>query len=264
MIFLKEKLKVIKDRILNRIKQLVIILENPSSIKARISGCYFEVYCMLYRMKSMNINPKTIIDIGANRGMFSKTANYLFKDAKIIAYEPLKLCYSELEKLKKTIPSFECFNYAIGNKIEKSQIFRSSYDYSSSILKMEDLHKEAFPLSDKINIEDIEVTTLDKALFNKKLQRPIMVKIDVQGYENFVIEGAAKILEKTDILICELSFHKLYNNQVLFGDVYVQLKKMDFRFLGSLNELWHPQIFALLQIDGLFVKNNFKTLFDKK
>ncbi|MFW9930727.1 MAG: FkbM family methyltransferase [Candidatus Thorarchaeota archaeon] len=253
---------MIKDKLLNRAQQLVTILENPSSLKARFSGCYFEVYNMLYKMKSMNIYPKTIIDVGANRGIFSKTANYLFKGTKIIAFEPLKECYDELKKLNKSIPFFECYNYAIGNKKEKGQIFKSSFDYSSSLLEMANLHKEAFPVSETISVEDIEIITLDEAFLNKSLIKPVLIKIDVQGYENFVIEGAAKTLEKTDIIICELSFHKMYNNQVLFDDINDQLKKLNFRFLGPLNELKHPKLFAILQMDGLFVKNNFQTLFD--
>ena len=251
---------MIKDKILNRLKQLVIILENPSSFKARLSGCYFEIYNMLYKIKSMNIFPKTIIDIGANKGMFSKTSNYLYKDAKIIAYEPLKECYKQLKKLSDSIPSFECYNYALGNKIEKGKIFRSDYDYSSSLLKMADLHKEAFPISDKVEIEDIQISTLDEVLYNRELEKPILVKIDVQGYENFVIEGANEILKKTDILICELSFYRLYIEQVLFEDLYNQITKLDFRFIGTLNELLHPINSAILQIDGLFIKNNFKTI----
>ena len=254
---------MIKEKLLNRIKQLVIIFETPSSLKARFSGCYFEVYHMLYRIKSMGINPKTIIDIGANRGMFSRTANYLFKDSKIIAFEPLRECYEELKKLNSSIPSFECYNYAAGNKNGKDKIYKSAYDYSSSILKMADLHKETFPISEEIMIEDIEIITLDEMLLNRDLEKPILVKIDVQGYENFVIKGATKFLENTDIVICELSFYKLYENQVMFKEVYYQLANLNFKFLGSLSELLHPENYTVLQIDGLFVKNNFNTLFDK-
>lgn len=255
---------MIKDKLLRRLHQLIFIIENPSSLRARFSGCYFEIYNTLFRIKSMNIIPKTIIDIGANRGMFSKTANYLFKDTKIIAFEPLKECYEELKKLNSIIPFFECYNCAIGNKKEKGQIFKSSYDYSSSLLEMADLHKEAFPVSKKTSVEEIEIISLDEALKNKDLVKPILIKIDVQGYEDFVIEGASKILEKTDIIICELSFQKLYNNQVLFDSIYARLKKMNFIFSGSLNELVHPKNYGILQIDGLFIKNNFKTLVDRQ
>ena len=253
---------MIKDKFIRRLHQLIYVIENPSSLRARFSGCYFEIYNMLFRMKSMNIFPKTIIDIGANRGMFSKTSNYLFNDAKIIAYEPLKECFKELKKLNVVIPSFECYNYAIGNKIEEGKIFRSEYDYSSSLLKMADLHKKAFPISDKMEIENIQITTLDKELRDRKLMKPILVKIDVQGYENFVIDGAKEILMDTDIILCELSFYKLYDNQLLFEDITEQLKALNFRFVGSLNEVLHPINSAILQIDGLFIKNDFKAFFD--
>jgi FkbM family methyltransferase len=253
---------MIKKTIIRRLKQLVNILENPSSLKARLSGCYFEMYNMLYRIKSIGLSPKTIIDIGANRGMFSKTANYLFKDAKIIAYEPLKDCFKELKKLSSSISKFECYNYALGNKIEKAKINKSNYDYSSSILEMAELHKEAFPIVSKMEIEDIEITTLDKALYSRELEKPILIKIDVQGYEKFVIEGATEILKETEILICELSFYRLYNNQALFEEIYDRIKKLNFRFLGLLDELVHPQNNGTLQIDGLFIKNDFRTIFD--
>jgi FkbM family methyltransferase len=253
---------MIKKNIIKRLKQLANILENPSSLKARLSGCYFEIYNMLYRIKSLNIHPKTIIDIGANSGMFSKTANYLYKDSKIIAFEPLKECFTKLKKLSSTISTFECYNYAIGNKIEKSRIFKNPFDYSSSLLEMANLHKEAFHMPDKVEIEDIEVITLDKALHSRKLEKPILIKIDVQGYEKFVIDGASEILKETDILICELSFYNLYNNQVLFGEIYNQIIKLNFRFLGPIDELLHPQNNAVLQVDGLFIRNDLKTMLD--
>ena len=253
---------MIKNKLLRRLHQLIFIIENPDSLKARFSGCYFEIYNMLYRIKSMNIIPRTIIDIGANRGMFSKTSNYLFNNAEIIAYEPLQDCFKELQKMSRIIPSFECYNYAIGNKFEKGQIFKSEYDYSSSLLKMAKLHKKAFPVSDNMEIENIQITTLDKELLGRKLKKPILVKIDVQGYENFVIDGAREILRETDILICELSFYKLYENQSLFEDIYNQLKALNFRFFGSLNEILHPANSAILQIDGLFINNNFNNIVD--
>jgi FkbM family methyltransferase len=247
---------MIKDRIIKYLKKLTIMIENPLSIKAGFSGCQVDTFDLLSKIKSMNFSPKTIIDIGANRGMFSRTAHYLFKDAKIIAYEPLKDCFTALKRL--SISNFEYYNYALGNKIEKNQIFKSAYDESSSILKMADLHKEAFPTENKIETETIEVTTLDNALQNRYLEKPILVKIDVQGYEKFVIDGAAEILENTDILICEISFYKLYDNQALFDEIYSQLKKLSFEFFGSLEDLVHPKKSTVLQMDALFIKNNIK------
>ena len=238
---------------IQKLGKLQIALSTPGAWRARRAGCYFEPYKMFYRLGRMGISPKTILDIGANRGMFSKCAHYVFPDAFIFAFEPLNDCYEELVGLARSIQNIECYNVAISDRDGESVIHRSSYDYSSSLLEMDDLHKAAFPQSGQERVEKIKLERLDAILANKCITRPLLMKIDVQGYETFVLDGAVQTLQQTDYIICEMSFRSLYREQGLFDEVYQKLVNKGFQFVGHVAELQHPKTGEVLQIDGLFI-----------
>ncbi len=246
----------IKKYITSRLNKLEIIINTPGAYKARKSGCYLEFYAVVYNIFRRSIKPETIIDIGANRGMFVKCANCIFPEATIYAFEPLKEPYHELCKLKKKIPKLECYNIAIGEKSEEITIYKNNYDYSSSLLEMNDLHKNAFPYTAELTMEKVEVKTLDNVLSGKNLEKPILMKIDVQGYEKFVLNGSQETLKHVNYVICELSFFELYKGQALFNDVYNMFIEYGFNFFGQLGELRHPETDQTLQIDAFFIKNN--------
>jgi FkbM family methyltransferase len=239
-----------------KLNKLFLMTNTPGSLQARWKGCYFELYKMMYTLFRMGITPRTILDIGANRGMFSKCAHYVFPDATIYAFEPLQDCYEELCSLKSSINNLECFNVAVGAEEGESDINRSSYDYSSSLLEMEDLQKEAFPFTAGQRLERVRVQTLDGVLDKAAFKRPVLMKIDVQGYESYVLQGARGALEQTDYLICEFSLRRLYKGQALFDEMYRDLVTLGFHFRGQLGELRHPKSLEVLQIDGLFSRSD--------
>ena len=242
----------LKEKILQKIEKLQLVLTTPESLKARRAGCYLHLYQMAYRLKLMGFRPETVIDIGANRGMFTRCIHYVFPDAFIHAFEPLRDCFEELATLKNLIPTLECYNLALGERSGETLINRSSYDYSSSLLEMSDLHMQAFPYTAGVIKEMVMVRKLDEVLQWKKLKQPVMMKIDVQGYEKFVLDGAPETLKYVDSIICEMSFYPLYKGQILFKDIYRQILDAGFVFRGPIAERCHPQTLEVLQIDGLF------------
>ena len=212
------------------------------------------MYRLVYGFSSQGISPLTVLDIGANRGMFSRAIHYVYPKAKIFAFEPLHDCYNELKKLEKEIPELETFNTALADTIGETEIHRSSFDYSSSLLEMGEIHKTAFPHTSGETLEKIALNTLDNILQKKLLLRPLLMKIDVQGYEKFVLNGAVETLKQTDYIICEMSFQPLYKEQALFDVMYQLICNAGFRYAGQVGEMRHPQTSEVLQIDGLFVR----------
>lgn len=244
----------LKNRIINYLEKSRYILLTPGAFSAYRNGCPIDLHRMNYRLRTMGINPKTILDVGAYKGFFSKAAHRVFPEAKIIAFEPLVDCYNELALLKESIKNFECFNIALSNKKEKSIIHRSSFAGSSSLLAMSDIHKNAFPDTAGEVIENISTELLDDFLLTRKLTLPILLKIDVQGYENYVLDGARETLKNCDFIICEMSFRELYKGQMLFKEMYCLMKDLGFQFAGPMSELLDPHTSEVLQIDGLFIK----------
>jgi FkbM family methyltransferase len=245
-----------KNYLIDKLKKLQILLGTPGSFQARWKGCYFELYKIAYRLKKMGIFPRTVLDIGANRGMFTKCMNLVYPSAKIYAFEPLSECFSELLKLGESIKYFKCYNVALGDESKEEMFHRNIYDYSSSFLEMTDIHREAFPYTLDTYKEVVSIEKLDNILSSENLESPVLMKIDVQGYEDKVFKGAKHILLKTDYIICELSFTPLYKDQPLFDDLYIMLKNLGFQYRGHIDFRDHPNTTEILHVDGLFIRKD--------
>lgn len=203
-----------------------------------------------------NMNIKTVIDIGANEGQVALQFNKLFPNAKIYAFEPLHDCFIKLNANLKNVPNFKSFNLALGDKKENKNIYRSSFAPSSSLLKMKELHKELFTFSADETLETIAVDTLDNVMEELELNDNILLKIDVQGYEDRVIMGARNILGRAKVIIIETSFNKLYEGQPQFSDIYELLYKQRFVYSGSWEEWKSPVDGIPLQQDSIFIKTS--------
>ncbi len=243
-----------QQRLAITLEKLLMIVNTPGAMQAKKAGCYLGVYSTLYRLNAYHVNPSTILDIGANRGMFTRTFHHLFPQADILAFEPLVDCYNDLCSLKALIRGLECYNVALADQSGEDWIHRSSYDYSSSILEMDELHKRIFPYTANEQLKRIKKETLDAILGNRQLKRPTLMKMDVQGFEKNVLDGADQSIEQVDYVLCEMSFVSLYKQQPLFDEIYRWLTGRGFHFAGHIAESQAPKSGQLLQIDGLFLR----------
>lgn len=229
---------------------------HPEAIALRRKGIKYEHYRELRKQWLLDLGIKTVIDIGANNGQFARLARTVFPDAKIYSFEPLPDCYAELRSALPGDTKFFPIECGIGSKEQTLDFYRSFHTPSSSFLKMEEFHKEAFPYSVEGQAEtpiEVKVMTLDAVLADANIEDNILIKIDVQGYELEVIEGAGALLERSKVLILEMSFAKLYAGQPLFHDVYQRMCGLGFRFNGSLAQMEHPHTGEVVQTDAIFV-----------
>ncbi len=125
---------------------------------------------------------------------------------------------------------------------------------SSSILELSDTHKRNFDFATQVQKEIIQVSTLDLFLKKERLNKPILLKIDVQGYEDKVIEGGKEFLEQVDFLFVEASFHEMYKGQMLFGDLFNLIKKEGFEFVGIVEHKYDSHTHELLFGNAIFKK----------
>jgi hypothetical protein len=86
------------------------------------------------------------------------------------------------------------------------------------------------------------------------LSPPLLIKIDVQGYEDRVLRGGEETVKRAQVLIVETSFQRLYEEQALFEDVFRLLSGWGFRYAGALDQLLNPRSGEALQQDSIFVK----------
>ena len=201
-----------------------------------------------------DLNIKTILDIGANTGQFCHRISQVFPQARIYCFEPLADCYEELVKNNAFNHHFQAYNVALGDEKGQVAIHRNEYSPSSSVLPMANLHKTNFAFAVQSQSETIQVERLDDLAGQLKLTPPILIKVDVQGFEDRVIRGGKAVFGMASVVICELSMEKLYEGQPLFHDLYEQLTQMNFHYKGNFEQLLSPVDGRVLQADGIFMR----------
>jgi len=135
-------------------------------------------------------------DVGANSGTVSLP--FIFeKNLKIICFEPLNYSYKKLVenfKINFSPERHQLNKIALSNKIEASKIYFSKTNENSGFASIDNY----YDLED-LSVENVKLNTLDNMyeFENKK----IFLKIDVEGYEKKVIEGALETLKNNKVLI---------------------------------------------------------------
>ncbi|MFV8346514.1 FkbM family methyltransferase [Flavobacterium sp. ZB4P13] len=185
------------------------------------------------------------VDVGANVGHFSLLA--ASKKAKVIAIEPIPDTFRRLND-NVVLNNFEnlinLMNIGIADK--KGKLF---FTTTSDVMNKVSLTKTA-------NTIEVEVTTLDDLLINLS---PKLIKIDVEGYEKFVLQGATKIISSPSLfyLIIELnnsSENFNTNNDEIHNSI------MQCGFLPAKYNVEDKKI--VKQLD--YNKDSFNTLYVKK
>jgi FkbM family methyltransferase len=209
----------------------------------------------------MNMNIDLIFDIGANDGGYALQMRELNYNGLIISFEPLSDIFKKLEKVSKKDTSWLVYNYALGNENGKSEINIAQNTYSSSILNMLPLHLKSAPESKFVSKENIEIRTFDKVIKDIDLDlsnRNALLKIDTQGFEKFVLEGAKKNLNLIKVIQIEMSIFELYQQETLFVDMINYMDMNGFELFSIENGHSDPITKQLLQVDGIFINKKYK------
>lgn len=203
--------------------------------------------------KQFRINK--ILDVGANTGQYAKLIRKLGFNGEIISFEPLTKAYNQLVLNAIKDKKWKTYNLALGNKEEELELNISRNVYSSSILEITAKHINSAPESDYIDKERVKVKKLD-ILYDKLVAEGdiVLLKIDVQGFEKNVLEGAIKILPKLKGIQLEMSIIELYKGEMLFSEMVNFLEKHGFKLYSLENGFYNNNTGQLLQVDGIFFK----------
>lgn len=204
-----------------------------------------------------DLNIGTVIDVGASKGNATLEFRELFPSATIYAFEPLPDCFAQMQAKLRSFENIHLFNIALSDQKSNANIHRSSYSGSSSLLPMANLHKKLFPITAGEHLVPVATDTLDNIMSLETLKSPVLIKIDVQGFEHKVLAGAVKTLKQAGVIIIETSFHELYIGQPLFGDIYKLLTEQGFTYMGAWDpDFRSPEDGMPLQQDAVFIRSS--------
>ena len=237
-----------------KLNSIARYIENPQLLNLRRRGVILDTFYVLNKPWIHELNITTIIDIGANVGQFATSINAVLPNAQIYSFEPIPDCFQQLQASMANVPNFTAFNIGIGDRADNLVFQCNSYSQSSSFLEMTNLHKKAFPETFDSHPINVKIEKLDVVAEKLVLTDSLLVKIDVQGYENKVLAGGEATIKRAKLIIIETSFATLYEGQPLFDDIYRQLKNWGFVYAGAFDQLYNPQNGKILQADSIFIK----------
>jgi FkbM family methyltransferase len=219
-------------------------------VKCKYSKHELEIEQLL---NSLNIN--CVLDIGANEGQYAKNIRIGGYKNRIISFEPVKEPFGKLQKRSLNDLLWEIHNIALGDSVGQAEINISENSVSSSILGIKNSHTDAAPDSKYIGTQKIEIRTLD-SLFNElKIEgQKIYMKVDTQGFEKNVLEGAKQSLKSIKAIQLEMSVQPLYDGEDLYYQLSELLYKEGFRLIKIVRGLTKSNG-ELLQFDGVFMRD---------
>jgi FkbM family methyltransferase len=164
----------------------------------RLPTRYFKYFPEQYEAENFEFledscrSGSVVIDIGAHIGLFSVIASQVTGDkGKVYAFEPAPNTFALLKKTLAINNSqvIEPYQKAVGKENGKITFFVSDgeADNSNSLVN----YKDDRPLHGI----DVEVTSVDEFVKEKKINKVDFIKIDVEGAEYDTLRGAVETLK---------------------------------------------------------------------
>lgn len=198
-----------------------------------------------------------VLDVGANAGQFARGIRAMGYRGRIVSFEPLSAAFRKLSANRNTIGNWRAVQMALGDEDCTRSIHVAGNSQSSSFLDMLPRHVTAAPKSAYVGSEEVAVRRLDGVVDEHcGAHERCFLKIDVQGFEEAVLRGAARTLERCDGLYLELSFVPLYDGAPTFTQVIERLAARGYALTGLRYPFNDPASGELLQVDGTFFRTN--------
>lgn len=186
-----------------------------------------------------------IFDVGANKGQSIERFKKIFSKSTIHAFEPIKKEFDFLTNKYGKNKDIIINNFALGEKQYKKSLNISKRSGVSSFNKFNLDHEWIKVRSEQYNTsisgflegkQSVNVESLDNYCVNNNINNIDILKVDTQGYEDLVLAGAVKTLNKNFIKSVELEiiFDDTYDKYLTFSDLEKYLLP-NFRFCGIKN-----------------------------
>jgi FkbM family methyltransferase len=195
-----------------------------------------------------------VLDIGANIGQYASALLAGGFDGRITSCEPLSEAFDELARRALHKPQWRAVRTAVGAEPGSVTINVSENSYSSSVRTVNATHLEADASSRVVATETVRLTTVDALVAQYGIEPSTsLLKVDTQGFESDVLDGAKETLRRFAAVQLEMSFVPLYDGQALFPALDERLTAEGFRLFTMSPGLSDTRTGRLLQSDALYV-----------
>ncbi len=191
---------------------------------------------------------ETVIDVGANKGQFGKRLRQSGYKGVISSFEPSP-AFDSLRQVARKDPKWDVFNLALGSKKAVGEMNLASNGNLSSSLKRPTGILNEFQLKFQPGFS-VKVERLDDVVTLNKMS---YLKLDVQGFEWEVLEGAHETMKQLLAIEFESAFSPLYEGERTFVELDALLRRSG--FIAALIAPTHwSKVGELLSLDSIYVR----------
>jgi len=155
-----------------------------------------------------------VLDVGAHVGQYGRFLRNIGYTGRIVSFEPVLANFAQLEQLRATDPNWTALRMALGNREGTMPINVANVTQFSSFLSPSRYSLDEFAgYSDVERTEVVDIARLDRvfpSLISGLAAPRVFLKLDTQGYDINVLDGAGDCLSAVAALQSELSVKPLY------------------------------------------------------
>ena len=201
----------------------------------------------LKHVRRLGFVPGTVIDVGVAYGTSALYES--FPNTYHLLIEPL----AEFREVLDHICGKYRADYVIAaaGAMPGSTVINVHTDLmGSSLLKeSQGRYRDGIP-------REVTIVTIDDLCLERQLIGPFVIKVDVQGAELCVLDGASRTLRQTELVILEVSLFQFYEEGPLFHEVVSYMAEQGFVVYEIFGQNLRPLDSSLAQVDLAFVKKD--------
>jgi FkbM family methyltransferase len=203
---------------------------------------------LLQNVKENGFLPRTIIDVGANVGDWTRMAASVFPSSRFFMFDGDPDNGPELQNLQSLIGDKSEHSILLLGPEEKEEVTFYKLGTGSSVLpELTSFERTAVTLP---------MRTLDGFMDGRELEPPMLLKLDVQGFELEILRGARKTLRGSEMVILETSLLPYNEGAPLLSEVVAFMAEEDFVAFDFCGQTRRQSDYALFQTDVVFAKKD--------
>jgi len=214
-------------------------------------------YHLIRLFEKMRVN--VVLDVGANDGSYGKTLRKYGYKGHILSFEPLSSAFESLKTSTLKDKKWSAYNIALGSHREEKElsVMRSS-DFSSFLEPNSYARLKWVDNVECIKKERVFVERLDEILQDvlpaELSEIRIFLKMDTQGYDLNVFQGALGILKHLVGIQSELSFNAIYSGMPSYIEMLSVFEEHGFKPTGFFPVSKDKENMVIVEADCVFRK----------
>ena len=197
---------------------------------------------------------KTVFEVGAFDGRDCVRYAELFPAAKVYAFEPVPESFAQVQQKAADCPRIIAINAALADQSGTAEFHLSNWVDASSLLKPKATGSSFDAYQASTKSITVQVDTLDAVCRREGVEHIDLLKMDAQGAELRILEGASETFARgaVDMVYSEVHFMESYEGAARFDQVMGWLLERGLRF-HSLYDIKHNHRGQMTWCDALFV-----------